>query len=46
MSLFVNPNFCEHLETNKKDEMTALERWERVRCMERVTWKFIIPYVK
>ena len=21
-------------------------REERVRCMERVTWKFILPYVK
>ena len=46
MSLFAIPNFCEHLETNKKDEMTALERRERVRCMQRVTWKLIIPYVK
>ena len=25
---------------------TREERMEEVRCMERVTWKFTIPYVK
>jgi len=31
----------------KTDLRTLGEGWrERVRCMERETWKFIIPYVK
>ena len=34
-------------QTQKTDLRTQGEgRREKVRCMERVTWKFIIPYVK
>ena len=33
----------------KQIERTDLWTWEneeRVRCMERVTWKLLLPYVK
>ena len=34
-------------ETDIKNRLRDLEREEeRVRCMERVTWKFTLPYVK
>ena len=36
--------------TEKKTERIDLQTWgrgeERLRCMERVTWKLILPYVK
>ena len=35
-------------ETDIKNRLWTQEegRKERVRCMERITWKFTIPYVK
>ena len=33
--------------TDIETRFMDLGRWEeRVRCMERVTWKFTLPYVK
>ena len=37
----------QHGETDIENRLMELERGEeRVRCMERVTWKFTLPYVK
>ena len=34
-------------ETDKENRLMEMgRREERVRCMERVTWKLILPYVK
>jgi len=34
-------------ETDIENRLTDMDRREeRVRCMERVTWKLILPYVK
>ena len=34
-------------ETDIENRLMDMGRWEeRVRCMERVTWKLTLPYVK
>jgi len=34
-------------ETDIENRLMGMERGEeRVRCMERVTWKLILPYIK
>jgi len=34
------------IEDRPMDTAGGEGRWERVRCMERVTWKLTLPYVK
>ena len=42
-NLFTRP----HGETDIKNRLMDMgRREERVRCMERVTWKLTLPYVK
>ena len=33
-------------ETDMENRLMDTRREERVRCMERVMWKFTLPYVK
>ena len=38
---------CNNGETDIDKRLMDMGKWEeRVRCMERVTWKLTLPYVK
>ena len=46
-NLFTINNLFTNGETDIENRLTDMGRGEeRVRCMERVTWKLISPYVK